>query len=137
MFFECTIFGFESDHVYADESLESKRDKILTSAVKYLESSQNEDGSYGDSYLINDTAEAVAVLSRFSDADVSRSLAWLRSQNPESNIDTLSRMIIAEGNSDAVKNLLKAWNQDGGVGLNDEYGSDILDLYWHWKQSIR
>jgi len=127
MFFECTIFGFESDHVYADESLESKRDKILTSAVKYLESSQNEDGSYGDSYLINDTAEAVAVLSRFSDVNVSRALAWLRSQNPESNIDTLSRTIIAEGNSDTVKNLLKAWNQDGGVGLNDEYGSDILD----------
>lgn len=114
LFFECVVFGIKPSHVYADESLESKRDKIIASAVQYIESSQNEDGSFGDTFLINDTAEAAAVLSYFSDVDVSRSLTWLRSQNPESNIDTLSRTIIAEGDSDAVKELLEAWNQDGG-----------------------
>ena len=114
LFFECVFFGIKPSHVYADESLESKRDKIIASAVQYIESSQNEDGSFGDTFLINGTAEAAAVLSHFSDVDVSRSLTWLRLQNPESNIDTLSRTVIAEGNSDAVKDLLEAWNQDGG-----------------------
>ncbi|MBO6166231.1 MAG: hypothetical protein J6O17_07705, partial [Eubacterium sp.] len=127
LFFECVVSNFEPCHVYAAESFESKKNEILTSAIQYLKSSQNEDGSFGDTYLINDTAEAAAVLRRFSDVDVSRSLTWLKDHNEESNIDVMSRIIMTEGNTDDVKNLLKAWNQDGGIGLSEEYGSDILD----------
>ena len=85
LFFEYIDFDVKQNNVYAVESLESKKNAILASAIQYIKSSQNEDGSFGDTYLINDTAEAAAVLSRFSDVDVSRSLAWLKSQNTENN----------------------------------------------------
>lgn len=127
LFFGYIDFGFMQNRVYAVESLESKKNAILTSAIQYIKSSQNEDGSFGDTYLINDTAEAAAVLSRFSDVDVSRSLAWLKSQNTESNIDTLSRTVMASGKVEDIKKLLNSVNTDGGVGLTDEYSSDILD----------
>lgn len=127
LFFEYIDFDVKQNNVYAVESLESKKNAILASAIQYIKSSQNEDGSFGDTYLINDTAEAAAVLSRFSDVDVSRSLAWLKSQNTESNIDTLSRTVMASGKVEDIKKLLNSVNTDGGVGLTDEYSSDILD----------
>lgn len=126
MFLECAVFTMETRHAYAIESLDSKKNSIIKSAVQYIEASRNDDGSYNDGKLINDTAEACAILSRFSDADVKKTISWLKSQEI-TNVDTKSRSIMAYGNTQDVKKLLENQNTDGGFGLPDEYSSDILD----------
>ena len=53
MFFGYIAFGFMQNRVYAVESLESKKNAILTSAIQYIKSSQNEDGSFDYNQLWN------------------------------------------------------------------------------------
>lgn len=124
----CLVFTyfvstFGAVKVSAAESLEARKEKISAAAINYLESSVNEDIN-DETYLIN---EYVAVLSRFSDSDVSKTVTWLLNQKMDTNIDTMSRSIIANIKSQDIKKLLENQNKDGGFGLTDKYRSDILD----------
>ncbi len=54
-----TYFGVKQNNVYAVESLGSKKNAILASAIQYIKSSQNEDGSFGDTFHNNSTWKLV------------------------------------------------------------------------------
>ena len=112
--------------VDAAGDIDSIKNEIIEDSTGYLISSKNSDNSYGYSGLINDTAEAAAILKRFSDTDVSDGLAWINSYKKTNN-DDIARAIMATGSESDLAELFKSQNSDGGFGLTGKYESDVYD----------
>ncbi len=107
--------------------LNTKKNEIIDKAVTFLINSMNEDGSFGDTQLLNDTAEAVFVLEKFAETENSKSIEWSNKNFYIDNVDAKARMAVAEQDNSAVKSLLEYQNKDGGFGLTEGYQSDVLD----------
>lgn len=101
--------------------------EIINEACGFINDEMNEDGSLGDVGLINDTAEAAAVLKRFTGNDCSKIMDWIKTVDYDANTDTLARMAMADDDSELLAEILSYQNSDGGFGLTEEYQSDILD----------
>ena len=112
--------------VNAAGDINSTKKEIIQQAIEYLNSSKNVDNSIGYSNLINDTAEAVAILKRFSDTDVSENSTWI-SNYKKTNNDELARAVMATGDENDLQSIFKTQNTDGGFGLTAEYKSDVFD----------
>ncbi|MBR6402544.1 MAG: LPXTG cell wall anchor domain-containing protein [Eubacterium sp.] len=112
--------------VDAAGDIDSIKNEIIKDSIGYLISSKKSDNSFGYSGLINDTAEEVAILNRFSDTDVSDSLAWINSYKKDNN-DEIARAVMATGSESDLAELFKSQNSDGGFGLTGKYESDVYD----------
>ena len=112
--------------VNAAGDVNSTKKEIIQQATEYLNSSITVDNSLGYSNLINDTAEAVAILKRFSDTDVSKNSTWI-SNYKKTNNDELARAVMATGDENDLQSIFKTQNSDGGFGLTAEYKSDVFD----------
>ena len=112
--------------VQAASNADSTKNEIIKSSSDYLKLSKNSDNSIGYSGLINDTAEAVAVLERFTEEDVSASIDWVNGFKKTNN-DENARSIMANKSSDTLSDIFKSQNTDGGFGLTAEYESDVFD----------
>lgn len=103
------------------------REASINAAAEYIKSEMNDDGSLGNSCLINDTAEAAFVLSEYTESDMSAALAWLFGEDYDANTDTMARMVTASADTVLLEEIMKTQNEDGGFGLSEGYRSDILD----------
>ena len=112
--------------VRAASNADLTKNEIIKSASDYIKSSKNSDNSIGYSGLINDTAEAVAVLERFTEEDVSASIDWVNGFKKTNN-DENARAIMANKSTDTLSDIFKSQNTDGGFGLTAEYESDVFD----------
>lgn len=110
------------------DDLGAVQSEILENSVNYLADSCNADGSIGDYVsIINDTAEAAEVLRNFSEKDLSGTVSWLKSNDYDENIDTISRTAAACQDRGILDSVVSYANADGGFGLYEDYASDILD----------
>lgn len=112
----------------SSENPEVKQSVMLEQSIDFLKSSCNDDGSFG-SYIniINDTAEAAAVIRNYDNSDISKTVSWLKNNGYDENIDTLSRTAAASGDSAILDSVITYANADGGFGLHKDYASDVLD----------
>jgi len=102
--------------------------------VNYLYSLQNTDGSWGDNSLNKFvyTSEVLKTLQVLNEKGTNYvdGLKWLQSQFPE-NVDFLSRKLSIyskEGinSKELINKIIPCQNQDGGFGIKDGFGSDVL-----------
>lgn len=98
----------------------------LTHSLEWLNSSQNENGSWGDEQIINDTCYSISALNS-NGYDTSAGLSWLDSLTVAKNNDTISHKIFATSNTSYAKDLIAMQNKDGGFGIHKNYSSDVYD----------
>ncbi len=123
----CSVIELKSQNSVSKDLKETYRNLISRSA-EYLKSRANEDGSIGDSSVINDTASALGVLRKIEGNDVSAYAEWTgKKYNSMKNNDTEARMLSALGNPAYFDLLKDSQNEDGGFGLIRGYKSDLLD----------
>ncbi|MCM1112975.1 MAG: hypothetical protein NC399_06940 [Muribaculum sp.] len=110
-----------------------KMEVIRDSAVRFLRTQQNPDGSYGEESIPKDTCEAVSLFRDLdvgtdSDTGLSDAVSWLQSHGsgfPDDN-DSLARLYCATGDP-LYFDCIPPANSDGGYGLTERYQSDPLD----------
>ena len=124
----------DTARIYSQEKINELKAEITSKALAYIESQRNENGSIGNSRLINDTAEAVSILSRYTEADMGPSAVWMQDMSGSDNVDEWSRMAVFHEDSIMVpedypglETILPNQNRDGGYGLTCEFQSDVLD----------
>lgn len=105
---------------------------LVDSAIGYLETSQNPDGSWGDRSAFRDTVTVVAALqeSRPHSQAIARATAWLSTQVP-ANDDLRARRttLLARLGFDVSVDrgdLAAKIRDDRGWGISKEYESDVL-----------
>lgn len=108
-------------------------------AVDWLLSGMNEDGSFGDGRLINDTCAVAALCAVINEELPDKTYAWLDEKNKtaESNHDILARTYLAAGEQTVLSQLLKGQNSDGGFGLTADYTSDTLDSMLAFESLVK
>ncbi|MBQ5334329.1 MAG: hypothetical protein J6Z45_00110 [Oscillospiraceae bacterium] len=97
---------------------------IRSKSLKYLGTRQNSDGSYGDTALVNDTADAVYLL-RSSGADASA--PETQAAGRITCLDEAAQLAAASANTAYLADYMAAQNPDGGFGLTAAYASDTYD----------
>ena len=97
---------------------------IREKALQYLGTRQNSDGSYGNTALLNDTADAVYMLRR-SGSD--SAAAQAQAAGRISCLDEAAQLAAASANTAYLADYMKAQNPDGGFGLTADYASDTYD----------
>ena len=105
----------------------SMRDDIIKKAAAYLSSQENDDNSYGDSRLINDTTEALIGLRAAGKNYNENSEKWLTDNISFDNNDMVARLSAATLNLEYLSKLKGRQNENGGFGLYSGYSSDVLD----------
>ncbi len=105
-------------------------------ALEWILGSANENGSFGDDSLINDTAEVQKLLGDFG---VDYESEWLieNAAKWSNNNDSLARLYLATGNEEYLEPVLATQNPDGGFGLNRDYTSDVLDSVLVYEALVR
>lgn len=98
---------------------------MKAAAIRYLQSTRNPDGSYGDNRLPRDTCEVETLLRETGTAS---DRTWIQEQGQQwtADNDSLARLYLAT-EDEAYLAMLPPANADGGYGLTAHYESDILD----------
>ena len=99
----------------------------LNKALDWISDSQNENGSWGDQKIINDTCYGIYSL-KTNNREFKSGIKYVNNFDVIDNTDTLSHCLIATGDKDLYsENLVSYINDDGGVGLNKTFSSEIYD----------
>ena len=118
------------------ESRENTTDTMKEKALEWLKQTQNENQSYGDVRLINDTADVAEIL---KDCGKPEENTWLLEQATDwgNNTDSLARLYSATGEEKYLSQMVKFQNKDGGFGLNADYRSDMPDSALAYEALVR
>lgn len=100
---------------------------ITDKAVSFIKSQKNENGSFGNCGLVNDTAESMTALRASGETVPEESKKWAEGVIKYDNTDISSRLAASFGNAEYLLKMEAKQNTDGGFGLFPEYGSDVLD----------
>ncbi len=119
--------------IYAENETEEAKTE---QALEWILKSANDNGSFGDDSLINDTAEVQKLLFDF---EVDRESEWLieNAAKWNNNNDSLARLYSATGNAEYLEMILTTQNTDGGFGLNRDYTSDVWDSALVYEALVR
>ena len=98
--------------------------EIRDKSLQYLGTCKNSDGSYGNSALVNDTADAVYMLRR-SGAD--SSAAAEQAAGRITCLDEAAQLAAAAANTAYLADVMSEQKPDGGFGLTAAYSSDTYD----------
>lgn len=125
MLLEATLLYFTKD-VYSNENVIA----LKKEAVKWIEDSQNEDGSWGKSLGIYNTAEVLKYTGKQNlSGDVrEKAVKYLDTAYENNNDDLYRKNSINEiTTEDKIKEIIKMQNNDGSFSVSDEYKGDIFD----------
>lgn len=125
MLLEATLLYFTKD-VYSNENVIA----LKKEAVKWIEDSQNEDGSWGKSLGIYNTAEVLKYTGKQNlSGDVrEKAVKYLDTAYENNNDDLYRKNSINEiTTEDKIKKIIKMQNNDGSFSVSDEYKGDIFD----------
>ena len=125
MLLEATLLYFTKD-VYSNENVIA----LKKEAVKWIEDSQNEDGSWGKSLGIYNTAEVLKYTGKQNHSgDVrEKAVKYLDTAYENNNDDLYRKNSINEiTTEDKIKEIIKMQNNDGSFSVSDEYKGDIFD----------
>ncbi|MDO4862683.1 MAG: cellulose-binding protein CttA-related protein [Ruminococcus sp.] len=102
---------------------------IIDGCLGYVISQENEDGSVGDSCLVNDTADALYIYNVAApDYSTAAWNTWAYAHNQQSQTDGTARIAAALHDWRYIQPIItEQQNPDGGWGLNSGYSSDVLD----------
>ncbi|MFH1514362.1 MAG: CARDB domain-containing protein, partial [bacterium] len=108
-------------------------ENTMDSALYYLSSIQNPDGSFGEYNQYEFTAEIVLLLSSFNKTDNDQfyaAIQYLTATEPQNNREKAMKARLMAGLGEPYQNyldeLVSAQNTDGGFGLENNYNSDVL-----------
>lgn len=125
MLLEATLLYFSKD-VYSNENVIA----LKKEAVKWIEDSQNEDGSWGKSLGIYNTAEVLKYTGKQNlSGDVrEKAVKYLDTAYENNNDDLYRKNSINEiTTEDKIKKIIKMQNNDGSFSVSDEYKGDTFD----------
>lgn len=125
MLLEATLLYFTKD-VYSNENVIA----LKKETVKWIEDSQNEDGSWGKSLGIYNTAEVLKYTGKQNlSGDVrEKAVRYLDTAYENNNDDLYRKNSINEiTTEDKIKEIIKMQNNDGSFSVSDEYKGDIFD----------
>lgn len=125
MLLEATLLYFTKD-VYSNENVIA----LKKEAVKWIEDSQNEDGSWGKSLGIYNTAEVLKYTGKQNlSGDVrEKAVKYLDTAYENNNDDLYRKNSINEiTTEDKIKEIIKMQNNDGSFSVSDEYKGDTFD----------
>lgn len=125
MLLEATLLYFTKD-VYSNENVIA----LKKEAVKWIEDSQNEDGSWGKSLGIYNTAEVLKYTGKQNlSGDVrEKAVKYLDTAYENNNDDLYRKNSINEiTTEDKIKKIIKMQNNDGSFSVSDEYKGDTFD----------
>ena len=125
MLLEATLLYFSKD-VYSNENVIA----LKKEAVKWIEDSQNEDGSWGKSLGIYNTAEVLKYTGKQNlSGDVrEKAVKYLDTAYENNNDDLYRKNSINEiTTEDKIKEIIKMQNNDGSFSVSDEYKGDTFD----------
>ncbi|WP_303138006.1 VWA domain-containing protein [uncultured Eubacterium sp.] len=125
MLLEATLLYFTKD-VYSNENVIA----LKKEAVKWIEDSQNEDGSWGKSLGIYNTAEVLKYTGKQNlSGDVrEKAVKYLDTAYENNNDDLYRKNSINEiTTEDKIKEIIKIQNNDGSFSVSDEYKGDTFD----------
>lgn len=128
MCFECVPFYT----VAAEETEETGTYK--TKAISWLVGEKDDVSGWGDTDLINDTANALTILGREGKPTDSTFLEKWKGSHKDMNTDEMVHIARAEYMSadskeaeSLLSDIMSRQNPDGGFGLTEEYESDVYD----------
>lgn len=125
MLLEAILLYFTKD-VYSNENVIA----LKKEAVKWIEDSQNEDGSWGKSLGIYNTAEVLKYTGKQNlSGDVrEKAVKYLDTAYENNNDDLYRKNSINEiTTEDKIKETIKMQNNDGSFSVSDEYKGDTFD----------
>ncbi|CDM67393.1 Hypothetical protein CM240_0223 [Clostridium bornimense] len=124
----CLITNINTNYIVLAQDENTNTE--IESAIEWLETNQNEDGTWGDSIQQITTYQVLDVLQSELDSEKSykEGLKWAKEQE-ESTVDYQARRLMIKElvTKDNIEDLIKNQNEDGGFGLTDLYGSDVVD----------
>lgn len=128
MCFECVPFYT----VAAEETEETGTYK--TKAISWLVGEKDDVSGWGDTDLINDTANALTILGREGKPTDSTFLEKWKGSHKDMNTNEMVHIARAEYMSadskeaeSLLSDIMSRQNPDGGFGLTEEYESDVYD----------
>ena len=124
----CLITNINTNYIVLAQD-ESEKTEIET-AIEWLKNNQNEDGTWGSDIKQLTTYQVLEVLQNetYGRESYEKGLKWAEDIK-ENTIDYQSRRLMIKdlATKDNIEKLIKKQNEDGGFGLTDIYGSDIVD----------
>lgn len=107
--------------------ISEKISSTLNNALCWIKNTQNDNGSWGDEQIINDSSYGVYAL-RTNNIDYNKDFKYFENYDITENTDILSRIVMITGEDNSyVKTLIAMQNNDGGFGVTKRYTSEIFD----------
>lgn len=114
--------------ISADSSGKKADSGAIEKAAGYLGTRLNDDNSFGNSNIVNDTAYALSALKIAGEEGYEESYKWLSDNSDYENTDITARLASASGSSEYLDKLETKQNPvDFGFGLYPDYSSDVID----------